>query len=57
MNADVCCPSVTEKEMCVVSVVTPELITFLEVWWGVETENKSSENMDTGQCRIIEQLL
>lgn len=48
MNADVCCPCVTGKEMHVVSAMAPDLITFPEVWWGVETENKSRENMDTG---------
>lgn len=57
MDADVCCPSVTGKEMCTVSAVALDLITCPEVWWGVETENKSSENMDTGYCRGIEQLL
>lgn len=57
MDADDRCPSVTGKEMRMVSVVAPDLMTCPEVWWSVETENKSSENMDTGYCKGIEQLL
>lgn len=39
MVADVCCPSVTGKEKCMASVVALDLITFPEVWWGVEKTN------------------
>lgn len=56
MDADDHVPSVTGKEMCLVFVVAPDLITCPEVWCSVETENKSNENMDTGYCKGIEQL-
>ena len=44
-------PSVTGKEMRIVAVVAPDLITCPEVWWVEETQNKSSGNMDCAFCR------